>query len=88
MINCGVRKVEIVAKTNQFYTLIPHNFGNRKPELLDSIEIIKAKAEAVTSLLEIEIGFSIFKSEGENEENPFDYFYKNLNCSISVGFSI
>lgn len=73
-------------KTNQFYMLIPHNFGNRRPELLNSLQIIKAKTDAVTNLLDIEIGFSIFNSENDNEENPFDFFYKRLNCSISVSF--
>ena len=41
----GATMTQIVDATNRFYTLIPHDFGLKKPPLLDKPDIIK-----VTSL--------------------------------------
>lgn len=35
-----VKQGKFIETTNKFYTLIPHDFGIRKPQLIDSKEII------------------------------------------------
>ncbi len=42
-----------------FFTLIPHDFGMKKPPPLDSEEIIKVKTLMVDNLLEIEVAYSL-----------------------------
>lgn len=34
------KKDKIIETTNQFYTLIPHDFGIKTPQLIDSKEIL------------------------------------------------
>ena len=38
---------KIMDASNCFYTLIPHDFGMKKPPLLDNEEVIKLKAQLV-----------------------------------------
>ena len=36
--------------TNQFYTLVPHNFGMSLPPMIDSLELLKVKIEMIECL--------------------------------------
>ncbi len=36
-----VRQAQLIDVSNQFYTLIPHDFGRKKPPLLDSLDLVK-----------------------------------------------
>ncbi|ESO88129.1 hypothetical protein LOTGIDRAFT_206927 [Lottia gigantea] len=67
--------------SNRFYTLIPHDFGMKKPPLLDDPEIIKTKTEMLDSLLEIEVAYNLLKS-GDTGANPIDVHYKQLKCKM------
>jgi poly [ADP-ribose] polymerase len=35
------KKEKVIMTTNKFYTLIPHDFGVKTPQLIDSKEILK-----------------------------------------------
>ena len=37
----GVSRTKFVDVSNQFYTLIPHDFGRKTPTILDNAELIK-----------------------------------------------
>lgn len=37
----GVSNAKLVDVSNQFYTLIPHDFGRKTPPVLDNVELIK-----------------------------------------------
>ena len=65
---------KIMDASNRFYTLIPHNFGMKKPPLLDNEEVIKLKAQMVDNLLEIEVAYSLLKDKAEegNSKDPID----------------
>ncbi|KAK6179956.1 hypothetical protein SNE40_012199 [Patella caerulea] len=67
--------------SNRFYTLIPHDFGMKKPPLLDTPEIIKLKTEMLDNLLDIEVGYSLLE-DGDEGANAVDAHYKKLKCSI------
>lgn len=75
----------ILDASNRFYTLIPHDFGMKKPTILNSSELIKEKTDMLNNLLEIEIAYSILKTGKEGaEEDPIDAHFKKLNCSMAV----
>lgn len=44
-----IKRDKIIETTNQFYTLIPHDFGIKTPQLIDSEEILNV------------LNYSIFK---------------------------
>ena len=48
---------------NQFYTLIPHDFGDSKPPLIDTLEAVKLKLELVEALVEIGDAVEIMQEE-------------------------
>lgn len=35
------KKEKVIMTTNKFYTLIPHDFGVKSPQLIDSKEVLK-----------------------------------------------
>ena len=71
--------------SNMFFTLIPHDFGLRKPTVLNTEDIIKSKLGMLDTLLEIEIATMIIKNEITNdEEDPMDVHYRALKTEIKV----
>ncbi|XP_030854208.1 poly [ADP-ribose] polymerase 1 [Strongylocentrotus purpuratus] len=74
----------ILDASNQFYTLIPHNFGLKSIPLLDSLDIIQAKTQMLDSLLDIEIAYSMLKETGEAGVDPIDVHYQKLKCPMEV----
>ena len=65
--------------SNRFYTLLPHDFGMKKPPMLDTAEIIKTKTEMLDNLLEIEVG-------GRQEWVMFILLILNLVCTFLTTF--
>ncbi|XP_060555294.1 poly [ADP-ribose] polymerase 1-like [Ruditapes philippinarum] len=77
----GGSATQILDASNRFYTLIPHDFGMKKPPMLDTKEIIKSKTEMLDNLLEIEVAYSMLKG-GDQGEDPIDAHYKQLKTEI------
>jgi poly [ADP-ribose] polymerase len=78
---------KILDASNRFYTLIPHDFGLRRPPLLDSEDIIRAKSQMLDNLLEIEVAYSLLKQEdgGEGEaKDPLDVHFEQLKTDVEV----
>ncbi|XP_029448906.1 poly [ADP-ribose] polymerase 1 [Rhinatrema bivittatum] len=76
---------QILDLSNRFYTLIPHNFGMKKPPLLNNLEYIQAKVQMLDNLLDIEVAYSLLKSGGEDAgKNPIDINYEKLKTDIKV----
>ena len=73
----------ILDASNRFYTLVPHDFGMKKPTLLDNLDKIKSKTDMLNNLLDIEIAYSFIK-DSNNGEDPIDQHYKKLKCEMSV----
>ena len=75
----------IVDASNRFYTLIPHDFGMKKPTILDDQRLIKEKTEMLNNLLEIEIAYNILKGDTKSEEDPIDLHFKNkVKCKENI----
>lgn len=76
---------KIVDASNRFYTLIPHDFGLKKPPPLDTEEVIKLKTMMVDNLLEIEVAYSLLKQEqGDQGKDPLDVHYEQLKTDMEV----
>lgn len=77
---------QLIGETTRFYTLIPHDFGLKRPPLLDSLEAIKAKSRMLEDLLELEVAYSIMKCGAVGGKvNPLDDQYANMRSCIQVG---
>ncbi|VVC30258.1 BRCT domain,Poly(ADP-ribose) polymerase, regulatory domain,WGR domain,PADR1 domain,Poly(ADP-ribose) [Cinara cedri] len=76
----------IIMATNKFYNLIPHNFGVKSLQLIDSKEILNTKLEMIGSLMEIQIAYNMIevKTQEDSMVHPLDTYYLKLNCDIDV----
>jgi poly [ADP-ribose] polymerase len=84
-ISGGKNPSKILDASNRFYTLIPHDFGIKRPTPLDNEEIIKAKTMMVDNLLEIEVAYSLLKQEeGGGAKDPLDRHYEQLKTDMEV----
>ncbi|XP_062619939.1 poly [ADP-ribose] polymerase 1-like [Saccostrea cucullata] len=81
LIEKGGTETKFLDCTNRFYTLVPHDFGLKKPPLLNSAEIIKAKTEMLDNLMELEVAYSLLKG-GDAGEDPIDNHYKKLKTDM------
>ncbi|EFJ08651.1 hypothetical protein SELMODRAFT_131309 [Selaginella moellendorffii] len=68
--------------SNEFYTIIPHNFGHRsiRDQTIRTKEQLKSKLEMVEALGEIQVATKILKSG--NEDDPAYAQYKRLKCEL------
>lgn len=74
---------KIIDATNRFFTLVPHDFGRDNAPLLDNLELIKSKTEMLDNLLEIEIAYSLMKTESDDTVSPIESHYKKLKAGIA-----
>ena len=79
---------KIMDASNRFYTLIPHDFGMKKPPPLNTEEVIKLKTMMVDNLLEIEVAYSLLKENREKSENAIDIHYQKLKTNLEVSSCI
>ncbi|XP_013855625.1 poly [ADP-ribose] polymerase 1 [Austrofundulus limnaeus] len=78
-------EAQIIDLSNRFYTLIPHDFGMKKPPLLNNLDYIQAKVEMLDNLLDIEVAYSLLRGGAQdNEHDPIDINYEKLKTRIEV----
>ncbi|KAJ3178167.1 Poly [ADP-ribose] polymerase 2 [Geranomyces variabilis] len=71
--------------TSLFYTIIPHAFGMRRPPLIDTPQMLKAKLEMVEALGDIEIATEILNDTNKNlNKDPVDLHHDKLHTKFSV----
>ncbi|XP_044292076.1 poly [ADP-ribose] polymerase 1 [Varanus komodoensis] len=81
----GGADAQILDLSNRFYTLIPHDFGMKKPPLLNNVDYIKSKVEMLDNLLDIEVAYSLLRSGGQDgDKDPIDVNYEKLKTDIKV----
>uniref|UniRef100_A0A9J8B1P1 Poly [ADP-ribose] polymerase n=1 Tax=Cyprinus carpio carpio TaxID=630221 RepID=A0A9J8B1P1_CYPCA len=81
----GSKKAQILDLSNRFYTLIPHDFGMKKPPLLNNMDYIQQKVQMLDNLLDIEVAYSLLRGGVEdNEKDPIDINYEKLKTKIEV----
>uniref|UniRef100_UPI00358E437B poly [ADP-ribose] polymerase 1 n=1 Tax=Myxine glutinosa TaxID=7769 RepID=UPI00358E437B len=75
---------QILDMSNRFFTLIPHDFGMKKPPMLDNLEYIQSKVEMLDNLLEIEVAYSLLSCSQDGDKNQLDVNYERLKAKIEV----
>jgi len=71
--------------SNRFYTVIPHDFGFKKPPIISDQEDLQKKMDLLEVLGDIEIAQKMLASEKNQEiENPIDAKYKLLLNNIEA----
>eukprot|EP01094_Clydonella_sp_ATCC50884_P003615 TRINITY_DN1275_c0_g1_i3.p1 TRINITY_DN1275_c0_g1~~TRINITY_DN1275_c0_g1_i3.p1 ORF type:complete len:1010 (-),score=329.36 TRINITY_DN1275_c0_g1_i3:98-3097(-) len=80
------RQQDILALTNQFYTLVPHSFGREDPPLIDNTKLLREKMELIQALGDIEIAANLMDGSGDSPEertlHPIDRKYRKLRTNI------
>lgn len=87
LIKTGASTDKFIGPSNHFYTLIPHNFGERrKPPVINSIDEINKKADMLQNLLELEVAYNLIMKETEADEdrNLWDLHYDQLHTELLV----
>ncbi|KAJ6635587.1 Poly [ADP-ribose] polymerase [Pseudolycoriella hygida] len=82
LIKNGGTSSEFIGLSNQFYTLIPHDFGVERPPVIDQIDTINSKTEMIESLMELEVAYSFLQTETDDKKSPLDGHYKQLNTDL------
>ncbi|XP_012586323.1 PREDICTED: poly [ADP-ribose] polymerase 1 [Condylura cristata] len=81
----GSSDAQILDLSNRFYTLIPHDFGMKKPPLLNNAEGVQAKVEMLDNLLDIEVAYSLLRGgSDDSSKDPLDVNYEKLKTDIKV----
>lgn len=68
--------------SNEFYTLIPHGFSMKRPPIIDSIDMVKAKNEMLESLLNMRTIYGFLEGENGEKINPLDACYQKMKTEI------
>lgn len=90
-ISSGIRAT-IEEKTNEFYSLIPHNFGRKRPPLIADMNVLNSKIEMLNVLSDIEAAQEMINSSGSGgssssaaqQEHPVDINYKSLHTDLEL----
>jgi poly [ADP-ribose] polymerase len=69
--------------TNRYYTTIPHVFGQRRPPLIETEQLVKREVDLLEALTDMEIADAIMKDtklldENGNSVHPLDRHYAGL----------
>lgn len=73
---------QFVEASNRFYTMIPHDFGVKRPPIIDTLDSVTKKTEMLESLLQMELAYGLLKEEGDEQKNPLDGHYEQLKTDI------
>ncbi|KAB1258519.1 Poly [ADP-ribose] polymerase 1 [Camelus dromedarius] len=74
----GSSDSQILDLSNRFYTLIPHDFGMKKPPLLNNADSVQAKVEMLDNLLDIEVAYSLLRGgSDDSSKDPIDVVDKD-----------
>ena len=77
---------QIVSLTNDFYICIPHNFGIKKPPILDHVIRIKEKTRMLEILEDIVCCNQILLTNMDidfQRKNPYDAIYDTLGINLT-----
>lgn len=83
IVKLGRSRTKFISESNKFYTLIPHDFGERRPPVIDTIELISTKREMLDSLIEMELAYELMKGGDDENVNPIDKRYSQLKNNIT-----
>jgi poly [ADP-ribose] polymerase len=68
--------------SNRFYTLVPHDFGEKDPPLIQDDETIRQKLQLLDTLCEIEVANALMQEAGEEGDRVLKN-YQSLKTRIT-----
>ncbi|KAI9005294.1 poly polymerase catalytic domain-containing protein [Gaertneriomyces semiglobifer] len=69
--------------SSKFYTIIPHEFGMRRPQIINTPQLLKQKIEMVEALGDIQIATTLLSHTAANhDKNPIDLQYESLKADL------
>ncbi|EEC03510.1 poly [ADP-ribose] polymerase, putative, partial [Ixodes scapularis] len=69
---------------NEFYSCIPHAFGRRRPDVINTREKIQEKMQLLEALEDIEVAVRLHQNELKVKNiHPLDRFYASLHCELT-----
>ncbi|EGT41901.1 hypothetical protein CAEBREN_31931 [Caenorhabditis brenneri] len=78
---------KLLDASNKFYTIIPHNFGMKVPEPIDSFHKVKEKNNMLNALLDIKFAYDQICGDnptaGVIGVDPVDTNYQKLKCAMA-----
>jgi len=75
-------ETQLAGLSNQFYTLIPTDFGKNKVTIIDSFDILSLKMKQIEALLEVQIASSLLQEDQVIGLHPADQNYKKLGAIL------
>ncbi len=85
----GNNSAQLATLTSAFYTVIPHDFGRKRPPVISTAETLQKKRDMLNVLADIEVALGMEKKAEEKPvsellPNPIDSQYNTLNASLDV----
>lgn len=71
--------------SNKFYEFIPHSFGFKRPQIINSTEITKEKYNMLNKLITVALNITpvgFVYGEPKIKLNPFEFLYQQLNAEL------
>ncbi|XP_064632694.1 protein mono-ADP-ribosyltransferase PARP3-like [Lineus longissimus] len=85
-------RAKLTELSSRFYTLVPHNFGRRRPPVIEEMDVVQSKYDMLAVLGDIEIAQGIQKKKHKTLSNtksrevlhPLDINYGLLGCDLEL----
>jgi len=74
---------KLLSLSNKYYTLIPHDFGDKETPLVDNMQVLENKLKIMETLIDIEIATDLLKKGDKTEESIIDSNYLKLKTNIT-----
>ncbi|KAJ3105435.1 Poly [ADP-ribose] polymerase 2 [Physocladia obscura] len=80
----GARRPVLQQLSSDFYTIIPHSFGMRVPDIIDTAQLLNQKLKMVEALGDIQITTTLLNSlqKGDKSVNPLDSKFDSLKIGM------
>jgi len=76
------QEARLLDLTNKFFTIIPQDFGEERPQPIDNLETLKKKVDMLEALQDIEIATSLLQGDSASG-SALDDCYKKLNTAMT-----
>ncbi|XP_031628486.1 poly [ADP-ribose] polymerase-like [Contarinia nasturtii] len=83
LIEKNASRSELCEKSNQFYSLIPHDFGVKRVPDIDTSEMVAMKVEMLETLSQIAVSYTFSNKNLSENKNILDSCYEQLNAHIN-----
>ena len=75
--------IQLVSLSSEYYTYLPMAFGRRKPPVINTQQMITDYKDVITELTNMVVTIKINDSNQQQNVNPLDNIYANINTTIT-----